>query len=259
MAARPVRALRNTNTWLHIEADNPTTGDLRVHGKQITAVSNQRLVDTYYEVGVTGPIGHHHTDLRLGTAPTEGLWDPADFGVPDPPPEGEPPMADKYLYLHDDTISEHTTITTSAGAADAGKIPSLDDTGHWHPSLLPTGVGADTDPIVASEALAASDLVNVWNSSGVAKARKADATVQGKEAHGFVLSAVASGASATVNFEGTITGLTGLTPGVQYLSTTPGTCAAASPTGSGNVSQRVGFAVSATAMNFQSHAPVVRA
>ena len=49
-----------------------------------------------------------------------------------------------------------------------------------------SGGGADTGTVTTSEALAAGDLVNIWNSSG-AKARKADATTAGKEAHGFVL------------------------------------------------------------------------
>jgi hypothetical protein len=113
--------------------------------------------------------------------------------------------------------------------------------------------------ITASEALAAGDLVNVWNSTG-AKVRKADASVAGKEAHGFVLAAVSSAASATVYFEGTDTQVTGQTPGVVYLSaTTPGLATTTPPSGTGQVVQRVGFATSATAINFQSLPPVVLA
>ncbi len=147
---------------------------------------------------------------------------------------------------------------TSAGAADAGKIAQLDGSGRLDSTLLPVGVGADTAIIVASEALAAGDFVNVWNSTG-AKVRKADATVAGKEAHGFVLTAVAASANATVYFEGTNTAVTGQTPGVLYLSTVAGKPASAAPTGSGNVVQIVGFAVSATAMNFNANPPIVLA
>jgi hypothetical protein len=89
--------------------------------------------------------------------------------------------------------------------------------------------------------------------------RKADASSSGKEAHGFVLAAVSNAASATVYFEGTNTQVTGLSPGVQYLSTTPGTVSSSSPTGAGVVSQRVGFATAATALNFQSNNPIVQA
>ena len=149
-------------------------------------------------------------------------------------------------------------IATSTGASDAGKLPELDGTGRLDQSFLPVGIGADTASVTASEALSAGDLVNIWNSTG-AKARKADATTQGKEAHGFVLSAVSNGAQATVYFEGTNSSVTGLTPGVQYLHTTAGQATNTAPSATGNVVQRVGFAVSATAMNFQSQPPVTLA
>ena len=165
---------------------------------------------------------------------------------------------DKYLYNNAGVTTEKAAIQTSAGAGDAGKIPAVNASGVFDTSFMPPGIAADTAAITASEALAAGDLVNVWNSSG-AKVRKADATTAGKEAHGQVLAAVSSSASATVYFEGNNTSVTGLTPGVQYLSTTAGLCTATAPTGAGNVVQRVGFATSATALNFQSQPPVVLA
>lgn len=166
---------------------------------------------------------------------------------------------DKFLYNNGGTVTEKSAIQSSAGAGDAGKIPALDSSGRIDNSMMPVGIGADTQSITASEALAAGDMVNVWNSTG-AKVRKADASTAGKEAHGFVLAAVSSGASATVYFEGTITGLTGLTPGAQFLSAaTAGTATATAPTGSGQVVQRVGFATSPTTLNFQSQPPLVLA
>lgn len=149
--------------------------------------------------------------------------------------------------------------TTSAGAGDSGKLPALDASGKLDTSFMPTGIGADTASVSASEALAAGDLVNIWNSSGTAKARKADATTAGKEAHGFVLTSVSSGATATVYFEGSNTGVTGLTPGKQYLSTTAGLATSTAPSTAGNVVQVVGYATSATVINFQSTLPVVLA
>jgi hypothetical protein len=146
--------------------------------------------------------------------------------------------------------------TTSVGAGDSGKLPALGATGKLDTSFMPTGIGADTAVITASEALAAGDLINIWNSTG-AKVRKADASTAGKEAHGFVLASVESAAAATVYFEGTNDQVTGLTPGNQFLSATPGLCTTTAPSGSGNVVQRVGFATSATAMNFQSQIPIV--
>lgn len=112
--------------------------------------------------------------------------------------------------------------------------------------------------ITASEALSAGNLVNIWDSSG-AKVRKADATVVGKEAHGFVSSAVSNGATATVNFSGNITGLSGLTPGLQFLSTTAGASSSTAPTASGNIVQCIGFATSTSTINFQSQPPILLA
>lgn len=166
---------------------------------------------------------------------------------------------DKFLYNNAGTLTEKVSNQTSAGAGDAGKIPALDATGRLDNSMMPVGIGADTATITASEALAAGDLVNIWNSTG-AKVRKADASVAGKEAHGFVLAAVLSAAAATVYFEGTDTQVTGQTPGPVFLSaSTPGLATATAPSGTGQVVQRVGFATSATAINFQSQPPVVLA
>ena len=195
--------------------------------------------------------------------------------------------ANKIVSLNASGVLDSTIINskaTSAGAGDTGKIPALnasgilddtiinatvtssankvvklDGTGKLDSTVLPTGVGADTVVILASEALTAGQLVNVWNNAAVANVRKADATVAGKEAHGFVLAGVSSAAPATVYFEGTNTAMTGLTPGKQFLATTPGTTTATAPSGTGNVVQVVGFASSATAMNFQSALPIVLA
>lgn len=158
----------------------------------------------------------------------------------------------------DPTITNGTIV--SAGAGSSGKLTQLDATGRLDTSVMPVGIGADTAQIVASEALAAGDCVNVWNNAGTANLRKADGSTSGKEAHGFVLASFASSATATVYFEGTNTQVTGLTPGVQYLSAaTPGKTTSTAPTTSGGVVQVVGFAVSATAMNFQSELPIVLA
>lgn len=193
----------------------------------------------------------------------------------------------KHLKQVNGTLTEDTTLTTSAGAADANKVPALnaagvldstivnsktssagaadsgkvvalDASGRIDNTMMPVGIGADTATITTSEALAAGDFVNVWNSTG-AKVRKADATTAGKEAHGFVLAAFGSGVAATVYFEGTNTAVSGLTPGPQFLSITAGTAQAAAPTASGNVVQRLGVATSATSLNFEGLQPIVLA
>ena len=169
-------------------------------------------------------------------------------------------MAQKFLRLLSGVISELEALVTSAGAGDAGKIPALDATGKLDNTLMPVGIGADTKILPASENLAAGDLVNVWNDSGTAKARKADATTAGKEANGFVLSAVTLGNNATVYFDGTDTQLSSLTPGaVYYLATTAGGVTDTPPSGSGNVLQRVGRALSATELTFEPGEPITLA
>jgi hypothetical protein len=167
--------------------------------------------------------------------------------------------AKKFLRLINGVIAEVFGIQTSAGAANAGDVPVLDDTGRLDNSMMPVGIGADTAVIAASESLAAGNWVNIWNDTGTAKVRKADATTAGKEVHGFVLSAVTSGNPATVYFEGTNTQVTGQTPGPVYLQTTAGAGGTTIPSASGNVVQQIGVAVSATAVNFERSTPVVLA
>ena len=164
----------------------------------------------------------------------------------------------KYMKNNGGTYTEEAATQSSAGAGDAGKIIALDATGKIDSTMMPTGIGADTALIAASEDLAAGDFINIYNSSG-AKCRKADASTAGKEAHGFVLAGVTSGNNATVYFEGTNTQVTGMTPGVVFLSATPGLATSTAPSSAGNVVQRIGFATGATAINFQSQPPLVLA
>ena len=165
-----------------------------------------------------------------------------------------------YLKLSGGVPSDINANITSAGASDAGKIVKLDATGKLDATLFPSGAASETRTMLASEALAAGDLVNFWNSGGP-RMRKADATTTGKEAHGFVLSAVASGASGTVYpEENVLTGLTGLTPGArQFLATTAGARSETAPAAAGQVAQVIGVALSATEILFRPDTPIVLA
>ena len=167
--------------------------------------------------------------------------------------------AGKLAQLNGSGILDDSIVNASATSA-ANKIAKLDGTGKLDLTLMPTGIGADVKSLVTSENLAAGDLVNIWNNASVATARKADGSAAGKEAHGFVLAATTSPASALVYFEGANTQCTGLTPGPQFLSgTTAGKPSATAATGTGKIVQRVGFAVSATEMNFDAAQPIVLA
>lgn len=168
-------------------------------------------------------------------------------------------MADKYIFNNAGTLTEREGQATSAGAGDAGKIPALDGAGKLDNSLMPTGIGADTASVPSTENLAAGDLVNIYDAAGTASVRKADASASGKAAHGFVLAVVTSPANATVYFEGSNDQVSGLTGGIQYLSTTPGLSTNTAPSASGNVVQRVGVATSATSLNFEPGEPIVLA
>lgn len=145
---------------------------------------------------------------------------------------------------------------TSAGAGDAGKVVALDSAGRIDSTMMPVGIGADTASLIASEALTAGNYVNIWNDVGAFKVRKADATVAGKHAMGFVLAGFAAAAAANVYFEGTNTQVTGQTPGGVFLQITAGLGGATVPSAAGNVVQAIGFATSATSVNFQSARPI---
>lgn len=163
----------------------------------------------------------------------------------------------KYLSNVSGSIAEVQPVTTSAGAGDATKLAQLDGTGRFDSSVMPVGIAADTSVIQASEALAAGDFVNIHDVTSNFRVRKADAATAGKEAHGFVLAAVASGANATVFFEGTNTQVTSQTPGVKFLSaSTPGAATGTAPSGTGNIVQRLGVATSATTINFEAQTPI---
>lgn len=169
-------------------------------------------------------------------------------------------MADKYIRNNAGTLTETEAAETSTGAGDAGRIVGLDSTGRIDATMMPTGIAADVTSIVAGEALSAGDFVNVHDDAGAFKVRKADASTTGKEAHGFVLSAATVGNNVDVYWEGTNGQLSGLTPGVQFLSAvTPGAASATAPSASGQVVQRLGVATTATSLAFEATQPIVLA
>lgn len=155
------------------------------------------------------------------------------------------------------TFEEYTGKSTSAGAGDAGEFVTLGGTGKLDPSVLPNGVGADASTLVAGEALVAGDFVYISVTSTVLKA---DATTIAKQAVGYVLSAVANGANATVFFDETNSALSGLTPGAHYfLSTTAGQVTLTPTITAGQICQKVGTAITATSMHVMIEEPTIRA
>ncbi|CAB4185101.1 hypothetical protein UFOVP1492_118 [uncultured Caudovirales phage] len=152
-----------------------------------------------------------------------------------------------------------STVATSAGATDAGKVPGLDGGGKLDATFMPTGFGADTRTVTAGETLAAGDLIYL-NGSGAAM--KADANAPAKAAIGFVLSGIANAATGTAYFgSGIIAGQSGLTPGAPYFlsNTSTGDFAlyASLTLVSGDIVQKVGAALSATELYFEPEAIIV--
>lgn len=168
----------------------------------------------------------------------------------------------KFINLTNGQPTQETAVSTSAGAGDANKIPKLDAGGKLDTTMMPAGVGTETRSVVASEALSASDLVNLYSNAGTLNMRKADGSAAGKPADGFVLSAVSSSATGTVYLEeAIISGLSGLTVGADiFLSVaTPGLATGTVPIGSGKVAQLVGKALSATEVLFRRGTPITLA
>jgi hypothetical protein len=168
--------------------------------------------------------------------------------------------AKKFIRWVAGRTKEFAGIVTSAGAANDGDIPALDASGKLDITLMPAGIGQNTGTGVTSEALAVNDIVNIFDNAGTPNVRKADATVEGKEAVAFVKAAFASGATATYFMSGNVmTGLTGLVAGRRYLGTVAGTSTATAPSATGNVSQKIGDALTATTILFEPEEPITLA
>lgn len=165
-------------------------------------------------------------------------------------------MAEKFLQISSDgqRQEENEALQTSAGAADAGKIPALNAEGKIDETML---YNVEAEDRTAFENISAGDLVYVRSDGQLAKA---DATTSGKEAMGFVKTAITAATTGKVYYEGKITGLSGLTPGAkQFLSTTAGGVTETAPAATGNIWQIVGRASSATEIIFEAQDGILRA
>lgn len=153
---------------------------------------------------------------------------------------------------------EVTGVSSSNGSPDAGKLLQLGADGKVDVSVLPNGFGADAVGFVASEAIAAGAFVNIASDGRI---RNASATSAAMKAHGYVLAAIAQGASGTVYFDDSNTGLSSLTPGADYFlsATTPGGVTTNPPTTAGQILQKLGSAVSTSTIHVLIGNPVTRA
>lgn len=163
--------------------------------------------------------------------------------------------APKFLTLVGGAITRVVAAVTST----ADSVIATGADGKIDVSFLPAGIGADTKSVQASETLAGGDFINFHVVSGAIRMRKADGATPGKQADGFILAGVASASSGTAYLRGINSAVTGLTPGEDYFlsATTPGAAQDAAPTANGQVSQRLGIALSATELAFTDGAPAI--
>lgn len=151
---------------------------------------------------------------------------------------------------------EYSGILTSAGAPSSGDFIALDSSGKVDPSFMPVGFGQDAVTGIAGEALSAGDFVYV---NGAGAFLKADATAIAKQARGYVITAVANAATATIFFDDSNTAKTGLTSGATYyLDVISGGVTTTPTTTTGQIVQELGFATSATNLRVNIQEPIIR-
>ena len=164
----------------------------------------------------------------------------------------------KFLTVINGTKTLDTGINTSAGAGDANKLIATNGSGKVDTTLLPAGIGVSTVTATASESISAGDFVNLYNNAGVLTVRKADNS-NGRDAKGFVLSAISNAATGTVYLSGQNTSVTALTPGTVYFLGVSGGSTTTAPTSSGTIIQLLGYTLSATNLMFEFDEPTTLA
>jgi hypothetical protein len=98
--------------------------------------------------------------------------------------------------------------------------------------------------IVATEAIAAKDFVNLYDAAGALRVRKADASNPAKAAHGYVSAAVAIGNQGRVEFSGINTAAVLATAAQVWLSdAVPGAFTDVPPATPGHILQPLGPAL----------------
>lgn len=189
-------------------------------------------------------------------------------------------MPTRVATIVDGDVVGQLAVSTSAGAADVGRIPELNADGELDPtivggattgnnvvlmtgptgrideSVMPVGFGTDAKTIEASEDLSAGNLINIHMVGPDFFVRRADAS-NGRAAHGYVLNAFLQGEQALVYREGTNNQVNGLTSPKVYLGLTPGSVTSTAPNASGQLLQRVGTADEESSFYFSTSVPIL--
>ena len=154
--------------------------------------------------------------------------------------------APRYVTIDGNKKKLATSSQTNTGVA---VVVSTDEDGFIDPSFL-----RDSEVVIktASESLSAGDAVNIFDDTGVAKVRRADASAFATRAMGFVLDNFDADDPATVISEGIIGGFAGLTIGDPvFLSLTSGEITQTPPTATNEIWQQLGSAYSATELRLE--------
>lgn len=163
-------------------------------------------------------------------------------------------MLQKVITFINNKLQLVDPVVASTGVADAGRVVAVDSNGYINPSTLPPGVGVQVDVFPAGEAIPAGKFVNKYDDAGTIKVRLADNS-NGRRADGFVQTAVALGANASVYRTGAAnTAVSGLTGGtLYYLGAAGGVVDTIAPGAGVTMIQQVGIADGATqlAVNLQ--------
>lgn len=166
--------------------------------------------------------------------------------------------APRYITLVNGLRTLVSAITQSVGNASGFKIVATRVDGKIDPTFLPPEVEVQTEAIAAAEAIGAGRFINIYNDAGIRKIRNADAS-NGREAHGFVLSAVAIGEIGTVYKSGANTALSGNSGAKLFLSaTSAGEGSSSAPDlAAGVIIQTLGFFDDGNSFTFRYESPVV--
>lgn len=163
--------------------------------------------------------------------------------------------APKYL-KRDSTSGKVSEVIATESGPTAEVIVSTGPGGTIDPSLLPA---SDAATAVAGENITAGAYVYIKASDG--KLYNAVWSSGGNQAIAFVTASYTTGQTATYYDGGQNTGVSGLTAGSRYYGdkTTAGGVTATVPTGAGVLSQFLGYASSATAIESQIEDAIILA
>jgi len=167
------------------------------------------------------------------------------LGLPNLPPDTLPPWAFSAL------LPIHTAIKNLADLVSQYTGIDAPDSSEWAATpasaTILTGNATRLYP-VADVAINPGQLVNLFNSGGVVKARLASASSAATMAHGIANTAGVPGSNFEMQWLRCFTQLIGgMTPGtLYYVSTTPGAVQSAAPVAGGTIRQPAGLALAAS-------------